>query len=144
MSIICHAKDELRRANFGEEDSAVMIGILETFFGQWDSNGAVSVISPVLQLLISGKPITPLTGEDDEWVEVGPSVFQNKRCCSVFKDPRFHDGKLAYDIDAAEPRAAISFPYWPGLDSIAGPQIVPRPIDAYTGADGKQHPIVKL
>lgn len=27
MSIIDQAKDELRRANFGEEDSAVMIGI---------------------------------------------------------------------------------------------------------------------
>jgi hypothetical protein len=27
MSIIGQAKDELRRANFGEEDSAVMIGI---------------------------------------------------------------------------------------------------------------------
>lgn len=113
MSIIDQAKDELRRANFGEEDSAVMIGILETFFGQWDSGGSVSVVAPVLQRLIAGQPLSPLTGEDDEWVEVGPSVFQNKRCGSVFKDPRFHDGKLAYDIDAAEPRAAIEFPYWP-------------------------------
>ena len=34
---------------------------------------------------------------------------------------------------------------WYGrVDSIAGPQIVPRPIDTYTGADGKQHPIVEL
>lgn len=113
MSIIGQAKDELRRANFGEEDSAVMIGILETFFGQWDSGGAVSFAAQVLQRLIAGQPISPLTGEDDEWVEVGPSVFQNKRCSSVFKDPRFHDGKLAYDIDATEPRAAIEFPYWP-------------------------------
>lgn len=120
MSIIDQAKDELRRANFGEEDSAVMIGILETFFGQWDSGVSVSVVAPVLQRLIAGQPLSPLTGEDDEWVEVGPSVFQNKRCGSVFKDPRFHDGKLAYDIDAAEPRAAIEFPYWPERPATAG------------------------
>ena len=50
---------------------------------------------------------------DDELVDHGNGLFQNKRCGSVFKDPRFHDGKLAYDIDAAEPRAAVSFPYWP-------------------------------
>ena len=28
--------------------------------------------------------------------------------------------------------------------AIAGSQIVPRPIDTYTVADGKQHPIVEL
>jgi hypothetical protein len=39
----------------------------------------------------------------------------------VFKDPRFHDGKLAYDIDAAEPRAAITFPYWPERDRVQMP-----------------------
>ena len=120
MSIIDQAKDELRRANFGEEDSAVMIGILETFFNQWDSGGAVSFAAPVLQRLIAGKPITPLTGEADEWEEVGPGVFQNRRCSSVFKDPHLHDGKLAYDIDAPDCRAAISFPYWPGRPATAG------------------------
>lgn len=123
MSIIGQAKDELKRANFGDEDSRVMVEILEKFFGQWDSGGAVHAVAPVLQRLIAGKPISPLTGDDDEWVEVGPSVFQNKRCSSVFKDPRFHDGKLAYDIDAAEPRAAISFPYWPDKANVASPVI---------------------
>lgn len=113
MSIIEQAKDELRRANFGDEDSRVMIEILEKFFDQWDSGGAVHAVAPVLQRLIAGRPLTPLTGADDEWVDHGGGVFQNKRCGTVFKDPRFHEGKLAYDIDAPEPRAAITFPYWP-------------------------------
>lgn len=123
MSIIAQAKEELKRINFGEEDSAVMIGILEKFFDQWDSGGAVHAVAPVLQRLIAGKCLSPLTGEDDEWTEVGNGVFQNKRVSSVFKDPRFHDGKLAYDIDAAEPRAAITFPYWPERTEIASPVI---------------------
>jgi hypothetical protein len=123
MSIIDSAKAELKAANFGDEDSRVMIGILEQFFDQWDSGGAVSVAAPVLQRLIAGKPITPLTGAEDEWIEVGPAVFQNRRCCSVFKDPRFHDGQLAYDIDAADPRAAIAFPYWPDRADMPSPVV---------------------
>jgi hypothetical protein len=111
------AKSELAAANFGESDSAVMIEILEKFFDQWDSGGAVAVVAPVLQRLIAGLPLSPLTGADDEWIEVGPGVYQNKRCSSVFKDPRYHDGKLAYDIAAPAPRAAISFPYDPRTEN---------------------------
>ena len=99
MSIIEQAKDELRRINFGDEDTAAMVEILERFFEQWDSGGAVFVVAPILQRCIAGKPLSPLTGEDDEWVEHGDGVFQNKRCSTVFKDPRFHDGKLAYDLE---------------------------------------------
>jgi hypothetical protein len=76
-----------------------------------------------LQRLIAGKPLSPLTGVDDEWMEVGDGVFQNIRCSSVFKDPRFHGGKLAYNIDAAEPRAAITFPYWPERADVPSPVI---------------------
>lgn len=44
MSIIDQAKAELKRANFGDEDSVVMIEILERFLDQWDSGAAVSVV----------------------------------------------------------------------------------------------------
>ena len=121
MSLINQAKHELKLINFGEEDSAVMIGILETFFEQWDSGGAVHAVAPILQRLIAGKALTPLTGEDDEWFDHGGGVFQNKRCSSVFKDPRFHGGERAYDIDAREPRAAITFPYWPDRADVPSP-----------------------
>lgn len=57
MSIIEQAKSELAAINFGEEDSAVMIGILEKFFDRWDSGGAVHVVAPVLTRLISGQPL---------------------------------------------------------------------------------------
>jgi hypothetical protein len=123
MSIIDQAKTELAAIKFGDDDSRVMIEILEKFFDQWDSGGAVSVAAPVLQRLIAGKPLGPLTGADDEWVDHGQGVFQNRRCSTVFKDPRFHEGKQAYDIDAAEPRAAISFPYWPDRADVKPPVV---------------------
>jgi hypothetical protein len=44
-------------------------------------------------------PITPLTGDDDEWNEVSNGLFQNKRRASVFKDKNRFDGQ-PYDIDA--------------------------------------------
>lgn len=125
MSIIEQAKSELDLANFGEDDSKVMIEILEKFFSQWDSGGAVWAVAPVLQRLIAGKPITALTGADEEWFDHGGGVLQNKRCGSVFKDPRFHEGKLAYDIDRpGKMRDPIEFPYWPDRAEVASPVIV--------------------
>lgn len=121
MSIIANAKNELNMINFGEDDTKIMIDILERFFDQWNSGGAVHAVAPILQRLIAGKALSHLTGADDEWMEVGTGVFQNIRCSSVFKDPRFHDGKLAFDIDAPDPRAAISFPYWSDKAEVASP-----------------------
>ena len=60
------------------------------------------------------KPLSPLTGGPDEWVDHGGGVFQNRRCGTVFKDPRFHNGEQAYDLDNPDgERAAITFPYMP-------------------------------
>lgn len=117
MSIRSQAKEELRRINFGEEDSEVMMKIIDMFLDQWDSGGAVAAVFPVLKRLIAGKPLSPLTGEADEWIEVGDGVFQNRRMSSVFKDLRFHGGKLAYDLD--NPRGSrefITFPYTPDYE----------------------------
>jgi len=111
MSIIESARLELERVNFGEEDSRVMVEILRKFFDQWDSGGAVFFAADVLRRLISCQPITPLTGEDSEWFEVGEQngvpLFQNSRCPSVFKE-----GDRAYDLDVAG-RPTITFPYDP-------------------------------
>lgn len=121
MSLIAHAKQELDRINFGEEDTAKMIEILELFFDQWDSGGAVWAVAPILQKLIAGKPLSPLTGADDEWMDHGPNFdLQNKRCGSVFKNPRTGQ---AHDIDAAQPREIISFPYYPKRFDVSSPVV---------------------
>ncbi len=133
MSIIEHAKAELAAINFGEEDSLVMIDILEMFFDQWDSGGAVAVVAPILMRCLAGKPLSPLTGADDEWYDsMGDGMMlQNKRCSSVFRDRRNAAGELAadgdiiltHDIDAPQPFAPITFPYWPDRAEISSPII---------------------
>lgn len=121
MSIIEQAKIELKAINFGEDDSKVMIDILERFFDQWDSGGAVWAVAPVLQRLIAGKPLSPLTGADDEWNEVGNGVFQNRRLSTVFKDPRFAH---PYDLDNPKgSREPIEFPYYPARAEVHPPVI---------------------
>jgi hypothetical protein len=115
MSIIESAKAELAKSSFAEDDQSVIIDIMELFFAQWDSGGAVSVMVPVLDRLLRGMPLSGLTGEDDEWMcgHAAPGMCQNLRMGSVFK---LEDGK-AYDID--NPEWDGSFPYWPERKSLS-------------------------
>jgi hypothetical protein len=119
MSIIEQARRELALVNFGDDDSRVMIEILEKFFDQWDSGGAVSVAAPVLQRMIAGKPLGPLTGEDGEWFihDADGMYAQNLRCSTIFKASK--DGP-AYDIDVPG-RPPITFPYWPDKAEVRPP-----------------------
>lgn len=124
MSLIEHAKSELGAINFGKEDTDRMIQILELFFDQWDSGGAVSVAGAVLARLISGQPLAPITGAESEWMECGPGVFQNIRCSSVFKqrEPRKDIGRGGmhpYDIDNLAWDG--KFPYDPSTKMPASP-----------------------
>lgn len=116
MSLIEQAKDELKLINFGDQDSVVMIDLLERFFDQWDSVGAVWAVAPILQRLIAGKPLSPLIGDDSEWLEVGHDLLQNRRCSTVFKDKL--TGRC-YDIDAGD----ITFPYEPQKAEVGSPVI---------------------
>jgi hypothetical protein len=115
MGIVDRAEAELRRINFGDDDTKAMLGILDRFFDQWDSGGAVAVASGVLIRCIAGKPLSPLTGDDDEWMEVSDGVFQNVRCSTVFKQ----DGRC-YDIDTPG-RPTITFPYNPDKAEVRMP-----------------------
>lgn len=99
MSITEQAKAEMVRANFPADEIEAMGNILGLFFDTWDSGGAVHVMAPVLQRLIAGKPLSPLTGADDEWVDHENGTFQNKRCGTVFKEKDMNGNWIAYDID---------------------------------------------
>jgi len=112
---IARAIEEMRLANFEEGDIAFLSGFLAEFFDRCDSGGAVS---DVLARLIKGQPLRPLTGEGGEWMEVGPSVFQNVRCGTVFKD----ETGRCYDIDTPG-RPTITFPYDPTTKPVCGPVI---------------------
>jgi hypothetical protein len=117
MSITEQAAYEMRRAGFADADITAMMEILTIFFSRWNSGGAVWAMVPVLQKCVTGAPLTPLTGDEDEWrnVTCDPECRQNVRCSSVFSQ-----GGRAYDIDNRAWNGV--FPYSPtdrNLDPVA-------------------------
>ena len=106
MSLLSYAEDELDRIGMtddGDMNGAMrkhILHMVKEFADEGHSGFSANYAIQCLQKLLRFKPLSPLTGEDDEWTEVsqmsGYPHFQNKRCGSVFKDGK--DGE-AYDID---------------------------------------------
>ena len=130
MGLVEFAKSELERIKKDDDGlqemaNSAILEIVEKFTEQGHSGFSIYYVLSILDRILRFKPITPLTGEDDEWVEVGSGVYQNNRCSSVFKD---EDG-FAHDNDAVVVsdnggitwfhskrfRKNITFPYTPPI-----------------------------
>lgn len=78
--------------------------LVKVFIGQHHSGSTAAMALYLFDRLIHFRPITPLSGRDDEWVytpiEMGDGtekpLWQNRRAPSVFKDE-----EKAYDVDMA-------------------------------------------
>jgi len=101
---------ELERAGLFDKDSDYdgMIGeavkeLLEVFGKQGHSGFSANYTASIFYRLIKGEPLTPLTDNPDEWMEVTDNVFQSKRVSNVFIDktisekPYILDGKAFSD-----------------------------------------------
>ena len=73
--------------------------LLAVFSAQGHSGSSAPYAIQMFSKLAAFEPITPLTGDDSEWVEVSNGVYQNKRNSAVFKDKTQFDGQ-AYFLDA--------------------------------------------
>lgn len=79
--------------------------IIEKFSKQRHSGFSASayanILSDTLKKILLFQPISPITGNDSEWMDVaeedGKDLFQNKRCSALFKVGK--DGKPYY-LDA--------------------------------------------
>lgn len=101
MSLIEYAKSELARIGTDEDGMQELMNrdileIVEKFGSQGHSGFSAGYALSLLDRLLRFKPISPLTGADEEWNEVSQGLYQNKWCSSVFKNP---DG-TAHDNDA--------------------------------------------
>lgn len=98
-----YAKKELERIESGCEDKESLsmqqaidkniLDLIKVFSNQGHSGFTAPYVIDILQRLLHYKPLTPLTGEDDEWEDVtsygyDTPTFQNKRCSAVFKDDK--------------------------------------------------------
>lgn len=127
-NLIKHAESELKLAGLFDEDSDyggmlgdAVLDMVRVFSKEGHSGMSASLAVSIFKKVALFEPLTPLTGEDDEWTEITDGTFQNKRCSHVFKE----NGK-AHDIDGIvfeEPdgsrytgkgsRVDITFPYTP-------------------------------
>lgn len=104
MSMLEWAEQELRYAGYDVNDpedgpnrwlAEGTLELLKVFADQGHSGSSAPYAVSLFEKLAMWKPIAPLTGEDDEWMEVGYDVWQNKRNSAVFKE---EDGQ-AYWMD---------------------------------------------
>ena len=106
-NILEHAKDELNRIGMTEDSPDEMnvmmrkhiLHMMNEFAEEGHSGFSASYAISILTKLMDFKPLSPLTGEDNEWGNVreygeSPS-WQNKRRSSVFKNA----DDTCYDID---------------------------------------------
>jgi hypothetical protein len=127
-NLVDYAKEELKRIGMidsGEEyndwASKAILDLIELFSSQSHSGFTAPYVASVFYRLAMFKPISPLTGEDDEWREMTSGGFQNKRYSAVFKDSK--DG-TAYNIEgkvftddgevwytSGDSRVDVTFPY---------------------------------
>lgn len=126
--MIEYAKRELSRIPHDDEGmqdhmDKNILQIIEIFMDQGHSNLSACYALNILDRLLRFLPITPLTGEDDEWRELPYGGYQNIRCSRVFKDitGRAYDieGKIFTDNDGEswfanrDSHVDIEFPYMP-------------------------------
>ncbi|SDI15160.1 hypothetical protein SAMN05192534_12338 [Alteribacillus persepolensis] len=130
MSLVGFAKRELAVLEEDGDDmqkemNNCILEIIETFSKQGHSGFSASYAMQIIERILRFKPVTPLTGEDDEWNVVDEDLEQNKRCPSVFRYNK--DNKTAYNIDGKifsedggetwytceDSHVSVTFPYTP-------------------------------
>jgi len=103
VSLRHHAERELDligMAKDGDEMNVAMrnhiLHMVDEFADEGHSGSSASYALGLLEKLLAFEPLSPLTGDEHEWNEVGADLFQNNRCSHIFKDSK---GGRAYDIN---------------------------------------------
>lgn len=130
------AYDELTRAGLFDQDGdyggmlgKAVMDMVKVFADEGHSGMSASIAIAAFEKVARFEPLTPLTGADDEWNEVCPGEFQNRRCPHVFKDATgAYDatGRIFREPSGAcyqsrDSRVAITFPYTPKREYVDVP-----------------------
>lgn len=126
-NFITHAKRELSVAGLDKPDSMYkgmiaesVMRLIRLFALEGHSGYSAALTTQIFNDLIKFNPLTPLTGDDDEWNECATGLFQNKRCEKIFKENGvaynsegrvFHDTKDDSYYTALGSCVEITFPY---------------------------------
>lgn len=106
MGLIQFCSDELDHIGLTEDSPEEMnrairrhvLHMVSEFAKEGHSGMSASYALSILKKLLAYEPLSPLTGNDDEWVNVSSymdrEVYQSKRCSKVFKE-----GDEVYNIE---------------------------------------------
>ena len=83
---IAHPEDKKEQ----EESHEVIMELIKKLNYKFYNGAKERYIANTFTKLVQSQPLTPLTGEDDEWMDAtdpksGFTLEQNKRCMSVFR-----------------------------------------------------------
>jgi len=136
-NLLKHAEIELKATGMldsGDEMNELMchniLELIKVFAAQGHSGFSASYCINTFAKLAKFEPLGPLTGEDDEWVDVaeqsGGPLWQNRRCSHVFKDVNGAydiDGKVFIDkqgvsYTSKDSRVPVTFPYTPKTEYV--------------------------
>ena len=136
-----HAKKEMEIAGLFDKDSDYggMLGdavmkMIKVFADEGHSGYSASMAISIFEKVARFELLTPLTGADNEWIEVSEGEFQNVRCSHVFKNKEgVYDinGKIFREPNGScytnyESRVRVTFPYMPKREYVNVPN---RPDD---------------
>lgn len=101
-NLVEHAKRELALIGEEEDDGfkESIVKAVQGFVSYGHSGGSASVAIAMINDLLQGKNLTPLTDDSREWMEVGPQVWQSTRCHEAFSE----DGGKTHYLLSDEPR----------------------------------------
>lgn len=109
-ALVAFARNELdiimKQAEEDGEEAVAMqkmfndniLEVVDAFCRGGHSGFSAEMAITAIERLLRWRPLTRLTLEDDEFVEVGTGVWQNKRASNVFKQADRFDGE-PYCID---------------------------------------------
>jgi len=102
-----------------------VIELLNIFSKQGHSGFSAPCCLDIFNKLARFEPLSPLTGKEAEWNEIGDNYYQNNRCARVFKrDDVAYDseGRIFRDFTGCytniNSRVEITFPYTPKREYI--------------------------
>lgn len=107
------AREELARADLFSQDSPYhgqlgrsVMELLETFSNQGHTAMSAYQVVDLFRRLALYKPLSPITDDPSEWVEIHPNVWQSRRCPHIYKNGDRY-------LDCSKEFKEIELPYLP-------------------------------
>jgi hypothetical protein len=123
MSLLEHAKYELSLIGNGDDFDKHVLDMIEIFANHGHSGFSAGYTISLLNSLLQFKPLKPLTGFEDEWIDLQDGTFQNRRYSAVFKnslgEARWIEGRVFTDDDGKswytnqDSVVTVEFPFTP-------------------------------